>query len=141
MIRAGPREHERNVSAREKKKRAREKERERENEGESGCAGQTLADVGIGIKRRVPRTSGSVGQVTDRFGVPLAPALTRLPNTVIPRCRTTWCLSISAAAARYGSSATTVSTLESLKCRFLGNAKSRECQVMLTQIIFVIIMI
>lgn len=33
-------------------------------------------------RRRASRVSGSVGRVTERFRVPLAPALTRLPDTV-----------------------------------------------------------
>lgn len=35
-----------------------------------------------GRRERESRVSGSVGRVTERFRVPLAPALTRLPDTV-----------------------------------------------------------
>lgn len=35
-----------------------------------------------GGRERESRVSGSVGRVTERFRVPLAPALTRLPDTV-----------------------------------------------------------
>ncbi|KOC61165.1 hypothetical protein WH47_06599 [Habropoda laboriosa] len=49
------------------RERQTERKRERERERERG---------------RESRVSGSVGRVTERFRVPLAPALTRLPDTV-----------------------------------------------------------
>lgn len=51
----------------------------------AGEAGGSERGRGTGRRREgesASRVSGSVGRVTERFRVPLAPALTRLPDTV-----------------------------------------------------------